>query len=291
MIEIKWFNDIENAKLGKHPDNITAKIDEILNINYGIRDISLLLSSISSEHWLRILNNRTQNVMISYDFAMFYFEKGINDRLFPKNTEQINYENLYSFKYFIENFFIGGFSIYENIGHIINDMYNLEKIYKDEYEKSQISFKSVVSNLSKKVNRNEQIINKKIKNLKKKKQKSNIEEEKVELEELIKKFNDRSKDICKMQEYIRKINRIKNSRDFKDTERIRHNIVHNNPPLILENPVVHRKNGVSTFGEGKYINSDTVKKHMDIFLEQYLEILTILKEMFECSNWIKEYEF
>lgn len=79
MIEIKWFNDIENAKLGKHPDNITAKIDEILN-------------------------NRTQNVMISYDFAMFYFEKGINDRLFPKNTEQINYENLYSFKYFIENF-------------------------------------------------------------------------------------------------------------------------------------------------------------------------------------------
>ena len=36
--------------------------------------------------------------------------------------------------------FIGGFSIYENIGHIINDMYNLEKIYKDEYEKSQISF-------------------------------------------------------------------------------------------------------------------------------------------------------
>ena len=41
MIEIKWFNDIENAKLGKHPDNITAKIDEILNINYGIRDISL----------------------------------------------------------------------------------------------------------------------------------------------------------------------------------------------------------------------------------------------------------
>lgn len=110
----------------------------------------------------------------------------------------------------------------------------------------------------------------------------------MELEELIKKFNDRSKDICKMQEYIRKINRIKNSRDFKDTERIRHNIVHNNPPLILENPVIHRKNGVSTFGEGRYINSDTVKKHMDIFLEQYLEILTILKEMFECNNWIKE---
>ena len=59
MIEIKWFNDIENAKLGKHPDNITAKIDEILN-------------------------NRTQNVMISYDFAMFYFEKELMIDFFQK---------------------------------------------------------------------------------------------------------------------------------------------------------------------------------------------------------------
>ncbi|MDW3973596.1 Cthe_2314 family HEPN domain-containing protein [Staphylococcus saprophyticus] len=291
MIEFKWFNDIENARLGKHPDDITSKIDEILNINYGVRDISFLLSSISSEHWLRILNNRTQNVMISYDFAMFYYEKGINDQFFPKDTEQINYENLYSFKYFIENFFIGGFSIYENIGHIINDIYHLEKIYEDGYEKAQISFKSVVSNLSRKVNRNEQIVNKEIKNLEKKKQRLNIETEKIELEKRIKKFNDRSKDICKMKEYIKKINSIKNSEDFKDTERIRHNIVHNNPPLTLENPVSHRKGGISTVGEGKYMNSDTVKNYMDVFLEQYLEILTIIKEMLECSNWIKEYDF
>src|SRR5699024_1470985 len=121
MIEIKLFNDIENAKLGKHSDNIKSKIEEILKIEYGVRDISFMLSSISSEHWLGILNNRTQNVMISYEFATFYFEKGINDQFFPQDTEHINYENLYSFKYFIENFFIGGFSIYENIGHIIND--------------------------------------------------------------------------------------------------------------------------------------------------------------------------
>lgn len=291
MIEFKWFNDIENARLGKHPDDITSKIDEILNINYGVRDISFLLSSISSEHWLRILNNRTQNVMISYDFAMFYFKKGINDQFFPKDTEQINYENLYSFKYFIENFFIGGFSIYENIGHIINDIYHLEKIYEDGYEKAQISFKSVVSNLSRKVNRNEQIVNKEIKNLERKKQRLNIETEKIELEKRIKKFNDRSKDICKMKEYIKKINSIKNSEDFKDTERIRHNIVHNNPPLTLENPVSHRKGGISTVGDGIYMNSDTVKNYMNVFLEQYLEILTIIKEMLECSNWIKEYDF
>ncbi|MDS3879370.1 Cthe_2314 family HEPN domain-containing protein [Staphylococcus hominis] len=290
MIEIKWFNDIENAKLGKHPDKITSKIDEILNIKYGIRDISFLLSSISSEHWLRILNNRTQNIMISYDFAMFYFEKGINDQSFPKDTEQINYENLYSFKYFIENFFIGGFSIYENIGHIINDIYHLEKIYEDGYEKTQISFKSVVNNLSKKVNRKEQSINKNIKKLKKEMQKSNIEK-KVELDGLIQKFEDKKKDICKMKEYIKKINSIKNSKDFKDTERIRHNIVHNNPPLTLENPVIHGKKGISTVGKGRYMNSDTIKNYMDIFLEQYFEILTIIKEMLECSNWIKECDF
>lgn len=94
-----------------------------------------------------------------------------------------------------------------------------------------------------------------------------------------------------MKEYIKKINSIKNSEDFKDTERIRHNIVHNNPPLTLENPVSHRKGGISTVGEGKYMNSDTVKNYMDVFLEQYLEILTIIKEMLECSNWIKEYDF
>lgn len=32
MIEIKLFNDIENAKLGKYSDNIKSKIKEILNM-------------------------------------------------------------------------------------------------------------------------------------------------------------------------------------------------------------------------------------------------------------------
>lgn len=287
MIEIKLFNDIENAKLGKHSDNIKSKIEEILNIEYGVRDISFMLSSISSEHWLGILNNRTQNVMISYEFAMFYFEKGINDQFFPQDTEHINYENLYSFKYFIENFFIGGFSIYENIGHIINDTYKLEKVYVDA-ENTKISFKSAIKNLSKKVNRNEQKINKEVKQIKKRKQRSNIETEKVELDENIKKLSTKSKDICQLKEYITKIKDIKNSKDFKDTERIRHNIVHNNPPLTLENPVSHRSDGISTVGEGKYIDSETVKKHMDIFLEQYSKILSILKKILECNTWIEE---
>ncbi|WP_039069687.1 Cthe_2314 family HEPN domain-containing protein [Staphylococcus shinii] len=287
MIEIKLFNDIENAKLGKHSDNIKSKIEEILNIEYGVRDISFMLSSISSEYWLGILNNRTQNVMISYEFAMFYFEKGINDQFFPQDTEHINYDNLYSFKYFIENFFIGGFSIYENIGHIINDTYKLEKVYVDA-ENTKISFKSAIKNLSKKVNRNEQKFNKEVKQIKKRKQRSSIETEKVELDENIKKLNTKSKDIRQLKEYITKIEDIKNSKDFKDTERIRHNIVHNNPPLTLENPVSHRSDGISTFGEGKYIDSETVKKHMDIFLEQYSKILSILKKTLECNTWLEE---
>lgn len=287
MIEIKLFNDIENAKLGKHLDNIKLKIEEILNIDYGVRDISFMLSSISSEHWLGILNNRTQNVMISYEFAMFYFDKGINDQFFPLDTEHINYENLFSFKYFIENFFIGGFSIYENIGHIINDTYKLEKVYVDA-ENTKISFKSAIKNLSKKVNRNEQKINKEVKQMKKRKQRSNIETEKVELDENIKKLSTKSKDICQLKECITKIKGIKNSKDFKDTERIRHNIVHNNPPLTLENPVSHRSDGISTFGEGKYIDSETVKKYMDIFLEQYSKILSLLKKILECNTCLGE---
>ncbi|WP_341775152.1 hypothetical protein [Staphylococcus hyicus] len=150
-------------------------------------------------------------------------------------------------------------------------------------KKSEIGFNSSVNDLIKKVNNIKKSINKEIKNLRKEKQSTNIEEKKVKLEERIKKYNDRNKDICKMQEYINKINKIRNSKDFKDTKRIRNDIVHNSPPLTLENPVVHRK--------VRYMNSDTVKNHIDIFLEQYLEILTILKEMFEYCDWIKEYQF
>lgn len=42
------------------------------------------------------------------------------------------------------------------------------------------------------------------------------------------------------------------------------------------------------FGKGKYIDSETVKKHMDIFLEQYSKILSILKKTLECNTWLEE---
>lgn len=286
MIKIKLFNDIENAKIGNHPNNIISKIEDIFNINHGVRDVTLMLSSISSEHWLRLLNNRTHNIMISYEFAMFYFEKGIHDQSFPKDTKNINYENLYSYKYFIENFFIGGFSIYENIGHIINDTYNLGKS-TDVDENIKISFKQSIKDLRTKMNRKDAHISTELKQTKKKWQQSKIESEKKELKRKIDELTIKSNDILKLKEYIQNINDIRESDDFKDTEKIRNNIVHNNPPLNPENPVTLRKYGLSTLSEGNYIDSKTVKEYMDVFLKQYSEILIILKNILECKDWLK----
>ena len=114
-----------------------------------------------------------------------------------------------------------------------------------------------------------------------------METEQLTIEEWTKKKDD----ILEIKEHIKRINDIRNSSNFKNTERIRHDIVHNNPPLSLENPVKHRKDGISTLGTGKYINSESIKYYMDIFFEQYSEMLSIIKEMLESENCLKDIVF
>lgn len=280
MIEIKLFNGIENVSFtnGKHKNSILRKIDEILNINYGIRDISLLLSSISSESWIKILNNRTFNVIISYDYAMFYYNNGIKNMELEKTV----LENFYSFNYFMENFFIGGFSLYENIAHILDDTYFADKVYKNE-EDTKVSIYDEISRINKKIRKHKKIINGKIRH------ETNLLENSKGSKEVLDVYNNRKNDIVKMEFYIKRIKDIIESDKYKKVMDIRHDIVHNNPPLIQENTMIRKKDEDGVIkNRAKDMNTEKIKQYMDIFLEQYVEILTILKEMLEGDNYLKK---
>lgn len=103
----------------------------------------------------------------------------------------------------------------------------------------------------------------------------------------IEKLFEKERDVCRTRKFVKEMSDVKNSQSFKDIAKMRNNIVHNNPPLMLENPVQHRKDGISTFGQGKYINSKKVIIKMDMFLKQYFSILDILIKVAKDNNYLK----
>lgn len=160
MIEINLFNNIESFSYSnsQHTQNIIDKLEEIQNIKYGIRDISLILPSMSSDGWLKILRNRTNNVLINYEYAMFYFNKGVS----TKELNENDVGNFYSFNYFMENFFIGGFTLYENIARILDDIYFVDKMYENKEDDKANIYKEI-EKIKQKIRENKKEVTPKIK--------------------------------------------------------------------------------------------------------------------------------
>lgn len=280
MIEINLFNNIESFSYSnsQHEQNIIDKLEEIQNIEYGIRDISLILSSMSSEGWLKILRNRTNNVLINYEYAMFYFNKGIS----IKELNENEVGNFYSFNYFMENFFIGGFTLYENIARILDDIYFVDKVYENKEDDKRNIYEEI-EKINKKIKENKKEVSAKIKHNKELLKHSKGSNKTLAL------YEAKEIDIREEEKYMTKITDIINSDDYKKIRDIRHDIVHNNPPLIQANTIVREKNeNGDIVSKSNEFDPEQMKKYMDIFLKQYADILSILKEILEDDNFLKK---
>jgi hypothetical protein len=193
------------------------------------------------EHWENLLKNRLISITNNFAYAMFYYEKGIPDKVwyvspglegqsvqyFPHFTDE-HYSNLYNFSYFVDIFFLKSFTVFETIGHLIFKLYNI-KVDKDEW-KDQISFQNAVYKL-RKVN--------------------------FELH----------KDLL----------RIKSSNQFKKGIKMRNDIAHNHPPYEVSSGVTISENKYS-FGVGEYTTSEEIKRVMLGLLNSIKETFEILEK-------------
>lgn len=280
MIEINLFNNIESFSYSnsQHEQNIIDKLEEIQNIEYGIRDISLIFSSMSSDAWLKILRNRTNNVLINYEYAMFYFNKGVS----TKELNEINVGNFYSFNYFMENFFIGGFTLYENIARILDDIYFVDKMYENKEDDKRNIYEEI-DKINKKIRENMREVEGSIKHNK------TLLKHGKGFKKTLTYYEEKEMDLKKAEKYMTRINDIINSDDYKKIRDIRHDIVHNNPPLIQANTIIREKNeNGDIVSKANDFDPKQMKKYMDIFLEQYVEILSVLKEILEDDSFLKK---
>lgn len=96
-------------------------------------------------------------------------------------------------------------------------------------------------------------------------------------------------DLKKAEKYMTRITDIINSDDYKKIRDIRNDIVHNNPPLIQANTIIREKNeNGDIVSKVNDFDPKQMKKYMDVFLEQYVEILSVLKEILEDDNFLKK---
>lgn len=91
MNVVKFFNGIEHANLGKHSKNVKENLSSILNLEKNETSDSLFLafSGIEIEHWKIILSQRNLFLLNSYNAAMYYYDKGIYDEDFLKNSKKL----------------------------------------------------------------------------------------------------------------------------------------------------------------------------------------------------------
>ncbi|OEK52274.1 Cthe_2314 family HEPN domain-containing protein [Staphylococcus equorum] len=239
MNVVKFFSGIESADLSKYSKGIDEKLRKVLELEKNDSSGSLITftDNLELNHWKNILTQRNYFLLINYNAAMFYYEKGIYDDDFLNNAKKVNWENHFNYRYFVDNFFLSASSALDNIGYLLKVFYDVEvKNVKD------ISFKNMINRLN-----------------------TDIENGKLDDN----KFKDTKHLLAKLKD-------IKtNDHRYGDFDLMRNNIAHNNPPLTLEK-VVDRKDGMVLVGTGTYQDSERVKKIIEDFLEVYVEIVDIL---------------
>src|SRR5699024_11396609 len=154
MNVVKFFNGIKYTNLDKHYKNVKENLSNILNLekNETSDNLFLAFSGIEIEHWKIILSQRNLFLLNSYNAAMYYYDKGIYDEDFLKNSKKINWENHFNYRYFIESFFLSGCSVLHNVAYLLKVFSDLKLNDKD-----LISFKHIVekSNNQKVTNNND----------------------------------------------------------------------------------------------------------------------------------------
>ena len=110
------------------------------------------------EHWEDLLRTRVASLKFEFGYAMYYFKRGIPDeewfippviegeyvRMFPHFKDE-HFTNWYNFCYFVDNFFLKAFTVYETIGHLLYKQFDLP-LNEDDW-RDQISINSAIFKL------------------------------------------------------------------------------------------------------------------------------------------------
>lgn len=147
MITIKPFKDIENFKFDNYLNHPYFDLQFIKSINFELKkeedEFVNHIDSFEIQHWHRILFNKGHRMLRNFEYALFYFEKGINDedykiingdgriKFFPNFNDE-DYTHQYNFHYFSEYFYMNCFAYLEIIAHIIYLQYDFKPSKKEK---------------------------------------------------------------------------------------------------------------------------------------------------------------
>ncbi|MGO1301066.1 Cthe_2314 family HEPN domain-containing protein [Staphylococcus cohnii] len=235
---------IESANMNDLHDQIPFNYSILENLYFDLEKTDSffdLTKSYEIDYWKNMLFNRMNLLIRNYTYTMFYYNQGIHDEvwykspgskgqsveLFPDFKEE-DYTKQFNFNYFSEYFFLQGFSIFELLGHIIVNIYDIQ------LKKNEISFHKAINKL-------------------------------------------KEKDLVKFYA----LDKIRNSNEFDDAAKHRHNITHNQHPQFISSGITKCENGIVTAGVGNYTTSQKVKEIMDgmlMCLEKTIEIINKNKD-------------
>ena len=230
---------IESANMNDLHDQIPFNYSILENLSFDFEKTDSffdLTKSHEIEYWQNMLFNRMNLLIRNYTYMLFYYNQRIPDEIWYKspgskgqsveffpNFKDEDFTKQFNFNYFSEYFFFQEFSIFELLGHIIVNIYDIQ------LKRHEISFHKAINKL---------------------------------------------KDKDSLKFYA--LDKIRNSHEFENAAKHRHDITHNQHPQYISSGITNYDNGMVTAGIGDFTTSQKVKEIMDGMLkclEQSIEIL------------------
>ena len=136
-------DEIDFAYCSKDNPCIHGDIKKIVGI-FSKEELSQKQINNQLLYWEEVLKNRLVSVHIDFAYATYYLELGIPENLLGE-FEIDSFSNYLNFCYFVDNFYLKAFTVYETIGHLLYKFFELpldENNWRD-----QISFASALYKL------------------------------------------------------------------------------------------------------------------------------------------------
>lgn len=147
VIHAKRFDKIDNFDIAYYSkDNpcIHGNIKKIVGI-FSDEEISKKRINSQLLYWESLLRDRIVSVSNDFAYATFYLELGVPEFIVWEELDEDGFSNYVNFCYFVDNFYLKAFTVYETIGHLLYKYFDLP--LDDNKRKEQISFGSALYKL------------------------------------------------------------------------------------------------------------------------------------------------
>ncbi|WP_241954815.1 Cthe_2314 family HEPN domain-containing protein, partial [Staphylococcus chromogenes] len=151
---------IESANMNDLLDHLPFNYSILEDLHFAFEETDSffdLTKSHEIRYWKNMLFNRMNLLIRNYTYTIFYYNQDIPDEVWYKRSgtkgqsveffpdfKEEDYTKQFNFNYFSEYFFLQGFSIFELLGHIIVNIYDIQ------LKMNEISFHKVINKLKEK---------------------------------------------------------------------------------------------------------------------------------------------